>query len=369
MTRAILMSGVSVVRGGHTVLTGVDLEVPTGAFVAVIGPNGGGKTTLLRTLLGLVGASAGKVEVLGAAPRPGRGSIGYVPQDVAVDGELPVTAGEVIRMGLIWRGRTERRAAAARVAEVVEKLELGPLLDRRYGALSGGEKRRTLIARALVLDPDLLLLDEPTAGVDPGHIEPIYDLLAERPDRTVLIVTHDLSVVSTHVDRIACVNGSLVMHASNQVDAHMLRELYGAGVEPLLHGPVRLLADHDDGHGHAHFHAAHHHAHGHHAHGHHAHGAAAAAARTRHEHPARALVSRSAGRRHGDRRAGGGDRGGGAGRAPRVPRRGSPTRPTAGSVSPTRSACRRSGARSPLPPGARSRFARSRIVSVNGPIR
>jgi zinc transport system ATP-binding protein len=267
MTAAIELRGVRVEHGGHAVLRDVDFVVPRGAFVALIGPNGGGKTTLLRTLLGLKRPTAGKVRVMGAAPRVGRAAIGYVPQEVVVDAEFPISAAAVLRMGLVWQPRHVRTAAEPRVAELVRRLDLAALLERRYGALSGGEKRRVLIARALALDPELLLLDEPDAGVDPGHIEPIYDLLSENSQRTVLLATHDLSVVSTHVDAIACVNRTVVQHASAQVDAEMLRNLYGAGVEPLLHGPVRLLADHEDGHGHADFHARHHHGHAHHHHG------------------------------------------------------------------------------------------------------
>lgn len=267
MNAAIELSGLRVEHGGHAVLREVDFRVARGAFVALIGPNGGGKTTLLRTLLGLAKPAAGSVRVLDEPPRVGRPGIGYVPQEVVVDSDFPITAEAVVRMGLAWQARRERSAAAIRIAALVERLDLGGLLGRRFGALSGGEKRRVLIARALALNPDLLLLDEPDAGVDPGHIEPIYDLLSEQPGRTVVIATHDLSVVSTHVDAIACVNRTVVQHATAQVDAAMLRELYGAGVEPLLHGPVRLLADHHDGHGHADFHARHHHGHDHHHHG------------------------------------------------------------------------------------------------------
>ncbi len=264
MSLAIELRGVRVEHGDHAVLRDVDFAVQRGTFVGLIGPNGGGKTTLLRTLLGLKRPAAGDVRVLGEAPRIGRPGIGYVPQEVVVDAEFPISAAAVLRMGLVWQSRRVRAAAEPRLNELVRRLDLGTLLERRYGSLSGGEKRRVLIARALALDPELLLLDEPDAGVDPGHIEPIYDLLSENTNRTVLLATHDLSVVSTHVDVIACVNRTVVQHASAQVDARMLRDLYGAGVEPLLHGPVRLLADHKDGHGHADFHARHHHGHAHH---------------------------------------------------------------------------------------------------------
>lgn len=264
MSLAVELRGVRVEHGDHAVLRDVDFAVPRGAFVALIGPNGGGKTTLLRTLLGLKRQAAGEVRVLGAAPRIGRPSIGYVPQEVVVDTEFPISAEAVLRMGLTWQSRQTRETAEPRLDALVRRLDLKTLLGRRYGTLSGGEKRRVLIARALALDPELLLLDEPDAGVDPGHIELIYDLLSERNHRTVLLATHDLSVVSTHVDAIACVNRTVVQHATAQVDTRMLRDLYGVGVEPLLHGPVRLLADHEDGHGHANYHARRHHGHAHH---------------------------------------------------------------------------------------------------------
>lgn len=258
MTLAIRVQGAVVRREGHLVLDRIDFSVREGEFVALIGPNGGGKSTLLRTVLGLQPVESGNLEVLGAAPRAGRPGIGYVPQYFNADPDFPMPAGEVIHMGLAWASRAARLRGQDRAAALIRRLDLGHLTQRRFGRLSGGEQRRVLIARALVLDPALVLLDEPTAGVDPGHIEPIYELLAEG-GRTVVLATHDLSVVATHVASVGCVNRTLVQHETQQVDAELLRELYGTGVEPILHGPVRLLADHEAGHGHAHFHHQHHH--------------------------------------------------------------------------------------------------------------
>jgi zinc transport system ATP-binding protein len=187
--------GLGVRLGGHDVLTRVDLAVRPGEIVTVVGPNGSGKTTLVRALLGLVAPDAGKV-----ARRPGL-AIGYVPQHVTVDRTLPLDVRRFL--GLAPRSR------AAKVDAALAETGAAAFAARPFQALSGGEQKRVLLARALLADPGLLALDEPTASVDiPGQVA-FYRLIREIRDRRgcgILLVSHDLHLVMAQTDRVVCLN-------------------------------------------------------------------------------------------------------------------------------------------------------------------
>jgi zinc transport system ATP-binding protein len=218
-------------------LIDVSLRVNHGEFLALIGPNGGGKSTLLKLALGLLEPAAGRIEVLGTEPRLARARVGYVPQFAGFPRDFPVTVGEAVlhgRLGLRpwWRvlGGEDRQAAAQALLDA----EAQALAQRSIAALSGGELQRVLIARALATDPQLLLLDEPTAHVDTRAEAGLFDLLCRlRRRMAIVIVSHDVGLVSRHVDRIACLNRRLVCHGTAPLDAQTLQRLYGM--------PVRLV--------------------------------------------------------------------------------------------------------------------------------
>ncbi|MBR2254800.1 MAG: ABC transporter ATP-binding protein [Candidatus Methanomethylophilaceae archaeon] len=205
----VSMKGVSAGYGGADIIRDVDLELREGDFMAVVGPNGGGKTTLFRTVLGIITPSKGTVEVMGTSPSKGCREIGYVPQFGSFDRKYPVLAREVVAMGLRSRqGLSPFSKDTGSVEEVMEYTGVSAFADRRIGDLSGGQMQRTLLARALVSHPKMLLLDEPTASLDPEMKAGVYEILAKaRSDGvTVMMVTHEVEGVEDLVNRMVRVD-------------------------------------------------------------------------------------------------------------------------------------------------------------------
>jgi ABC-type Mn2+/Zn2+ transport system ATPase subunit len=212
---AIELRGVSVGYRGQPALEDVSLTVPAGSMLAIVGPNGGGKSTLLKLLLGLLTPWGGSVTVLGAGPVAARANVGYVPQTGSGDWGFPATVGEVVMMGRYRRlgwFRRPGRADWAAVHEALEQVGMSARRDRQVGELSGGQQQRVFFARALVQQPRLLLLDEPLAGVDALTERDIYQLLRDLSNRgvTVLFTTHNLSTVAEQFDLVAFVNRRIV---------------------------------------------------------------------------------------------------------------------------------------------------------------
>lgn len=239
-TPVIVCDRLCVELGGMTVLDRLDLTVYEGDYLAILGPNGGGKTTLLKVILGLVKPASGSVTVFGGQPGRATGRIGYVPQRLFFDREFPISAWDVVLMGRLSKKRMMRRYGSMDRQLATRALETTGILhlkDRRLGTLSGGELQRVLIARALAGEPDLLLLDEPTASIDPEMKTTMYDLLDRLRDRhTIVLVTHDTGTIGSHVSRIACLNCSLDMHeAGTSIDRDALTRLYRHPVDIVKH--------------------------------------------------------------------------------------------------------------------------------------
>jgi zinc transport system ATP-binding protein len=240
---------------GEVVLKDVNLSIRQKDFVAIIGPNGGGKTTLLKLLLGLLAPVKGTIRVNGKTPQEASPCIGYVPQDVHTNRSFPITAIDVVLMGkLDPKQRLSRRSAANRrdALAALERMEMETRADKKIGMLSGGQRQRVFIARALVTQPKLLLLDEPTASIDTKGQADFYRLLRElNQDITVLVVSHDLLVISRYVKSVACVNQKLHYHDQAEITGDMLETMYPCTVEEVCpvelvaHGlPHRVLSDH-----------------------------------------------------------------------------------------------------------------------------
>lgn len=232
------------------VLKGITMSIESHDFLGVIGPNGGGKTTLLRVLLGLVQPSQGQVLVLGDSPEKTRRRIGYVPQHNLFDHDFPINVWDVVlmgrngRAGLFARYNAEDKLAAEEALRIVQMLEHR---NQQIGSLSGGEQQRVFIARALVTDPALLLLDEPTASVDPVMQTEFYEMLDNlKSSMAIVLVSHDISAVSIHVDKLACLNQELFHHGSSEIEAEILEATYKCPVQMISHGaiPHRVLKEH-----------------------------------------------------------------------------------------------------------------------------
>jgi zinc transport system ATP-binding protein len=239
------LDGVAVAYGEVQVLDGINLTVEPGDFLGIIGPNGSGKTTLLRVMLGLLEPQAGSVRLFGQPPSTFREwrRLGYVPQRAALDPSLPVTVNEVVATGLVASlglfqriGRRER----IRVKDALGRVGMEAHGRTRIGALSTGQQQRVLIARALVSDPELIILDEPTGGVDPEAQTSFYAMLhhlnRER-EVTLILVSHDIGVVAKEVTKLACLNRRLIFHGrpGDFLSDEALTALYGPAVRIVSH--------------------------------------------------------------------------------------------------------------------------------------
>jgi zinc transport system ATP-binding protein len=247
--------------GRQPVLSGVNLRIEEGDYVALLGPNGGGKSTLLKLCLGLLKPRRGLIRLLGREVGPGHNPvlsrIGYVPQDSRVSNGFPITVRDLVLTGRLKQGRFNWRWTGEDRAAVAKSLELVGMWERRgwrLDRLSGGQRQRVMIARALACRPELLFLDEPVASVDQEWQAKLFELFQELNRRTtIILVSHDLTAVSSHVRSVACVNERVHYHPRPEITARMLSETYRCPVEIIAHGlPHRVLADHgpdEGGHG------------------------------------------------------------------------------------------------------------------------
>jgi len=232
------------------VLENVNLSVAREDFLGIIGPNGGGKTTLLKVILGLIKPTTGTVRILGNPPEKGRQKIGYVSQSNLFDKNFPISVLDVVLMGCYGKAGIFKRYSDEDKNKARESLHTVGMLeyrDRQIGKLSGGELQRVFIARALATDPRILLLDEPTASIDPGVQTGFYELLEKLRQRmTIIMVSHDISAVSVYVSKIACLNRRLYYHGTHEITPEILEATYKCPVQMIAHGtiPHRILKEH-----------------------------------------------------------------------------------------------------------------------------
>jgi len=238
----VAFEGVSFAYQSVPVLEGVNVTIDRGEAIAIVGPNGGGKTTLLKLILGLLRPDAGTVRVFGLAPAQARLRMGYMPQHTAHDLQFPVTVMDVVLMGCLgkpgvaglfgWHGPEGRHAAI----EALDRVGMADCRRRSFAALSGGQRQRVLIARALASRPELLLLDEPTANVDVAGETRFLEVLRQLGrEMTVVMVSHDLAFVADLVRKVVCVNRRVMVHPTSRITADVLADLYGQDIRLVQH--------------------------------------------------------------------------------------------------------------------------------------
>ncbi len=246
---AICLEDVCVRYGDASVLEDVNLSVYENEILGIIGPNGGGKTTILKVMLGLIAPDSGHVSVFGGSIAENRHLIGYVPQHSSFDRQFPASVWDVVMMGRLSAGKFLRgfddvdRRVCADALGTVDALSFR---DKQIGDLSGGERQRVLVARALACEPRVLLLDEPTASADRTVESKFYEILSKLKEKmAVVLVSHDIGAVSVYVDKIACVNQRLFYHDDKEIGAQEIAKTYRCPVELIAHGvPHRVLKRH-----------------------------------------------------------------------------------------------------------------------------
>jgi len=226
--------------GAAPVLEDANLAIAEHDFVCMVGPNGGGKTTLLKLLVGQLRPDSGTVRVFGQRPEDARHAVGYMAQRENLDPLFPVCVQDVVLMGRLGRGRLwgrYRKADRETAEKALHDVGMYAFRHRPFSALSGGQRQRTLIARALACGPKLMLLDEPTAHLDPAVQDDFYRLLHQMHDRlTLVLVSHDVGFVSKYVNTVVCVSRKVVVHPTSELTGEVIKDIYGRDVELIRHG-------------------------------------------------------------------------------------------------------------------------------------
>jgi len=239
MGSVIKLDDVSFSYNRIPVVENISLSIREEEFLGIIGPNAGGKSTLLKLILGLLQPDKGKVTVMGISPLYGRSRIGYVPQYPTFSRDFPISVIEAVLMGRLgntrWYGRYLKQDKEIALQAMVA-VEIADIQQQSVGSLSGGQLQRVLIARALACQPEILILDEPTASIDVRVEEDIFGLLKQYNDHmTIIVVSHDIGFISGYVDRVACLNQTLVCHSTEEISGKTIEELYGAPVRMIRH--------------------------------------------------------------------------------------------------------------------------------------
>ena len=247
---AIELKNISAGYHNDLVIENIDCTIYDGDFFGIIGPNGGGKSTLLKIMLGLLNPTKGTIKIYGKPPKIGRQNIGYVPQYSEYDKQYPISVWDIVLMGRrSIRGFHPLYSSDDKKAtvEALQKVKMLEYKKRHISELSGGQRQRVFIARALVSNPKMLLLDEPTASIDKELQINFYNILKELNEKvTIVLVTHDIGVISSYVNRVACLNRFMFTHDDDQmISKEMLEKTYSCPVDLIAHGvPHRVFDDH-----------------------------------------------------------------------------------------------------------------------------
>jgi zinc transport system ATP-binding protein len=247
---AVDLDNVSFSYGKGFVLKDVTLSIVKGDFVGIIGPNGGGKTTLVRLMLGVIKPTHGTVRLLGENPIKSRKLAGYVPQETSSNKLFPISVMDVVLMGTMGRRglfQAYTKEDRDQAYKALEELKIASLKDKIIGDLSGGQRQKVLLARALAADPSILILDEPTSSIDTRGQDELYDQLRRLNNRgtTVFLVTHNVGAVSSYIKSIVCVNIEVFFHPDGVLDEQTINKTFGCPVDIIAHGlPHRVYHKH-----------------------------------------------------------------------------------------------------------------------------
>lgn len=252
MEAAIKIENLSAYYGDVCALSNINLTVKEKDFLGILGPNGGGKSTLLKVVLGILKPSEGYVKVFGESPENVSTPIGYVPQFSKFDKSFPISVKEAVLFGRLGFKNKLFHRFSKKDKEIVDtlmdKLDIYSLRNRQIGQLSGGQLQRVLVARALAVHPRILLLDEPTASVDTSSKSEIYDILKDlNREMTIVVVTHDIGAVSSYVKSLCCLNRVLHYHGEPKLTSSIIQKVYGCPIDLIAHGvPHRVLDEHKE---------------------------------------------------------------------------------------------------------------------------
>lgn len=249
MKKILELKNIYVYYHDNLVLEDINLNVFENDFIGIIGPNGGGKTTLLKTILGIIKPASGHIYLCEGLNK--RNCFGYVPQTSNIDYLYPISVLDVVKTGRLVKKRILKgydKNDFEIAIDAIKKMDLLEYQNKLFGNLSGGEKQRTLIARALATNPQILLLDEPTSNVDSRVGYRFYELLSElNKEITIIMVSHDIGAISQNVKKIACLNRKLVYHDSKEITKEMLENVYHCPVDLIAHGiPHRVFPEHKE---------------------------------------------------------------------------------------------------------------------------
>jgi len=221
----------------ENVIENAHFHIERGSFTSFVGPNGGGKSTLAKLILGLLEPTKGFITIFGKSPNKSRGKIGYVPQYSNLDLDFPINVMDVILMGRLQPGKLfyNKKDRLAAIQALV-KVDLKGFENRHFSELSGGQRQRILIARAIVSDPLVLILDEPTSNIDEKTESRLYELLFElNTTMTIILISHDLTFVADNIKRVICINKEVNIHPTGKLETQTLKEILGRPVNIVRH--------------------------------------------------------------------------------------------------------------------------------------
>lgn len=233
----IRVENVSFAYSNENIIENAHFHISEGSFISFVGPNGGGKSTMAKLLLGLLTPNKGHIEIFGKTPTAARGDIGYVPQYTNFDLSFPINIMDVILMGRLKHKKLfYNKKDKEEVIKALESVGLKGMEKRHFSMLSGGQRQRVLIARAIVSNPKVLILDEPTSNIDKATENKLYELLFKlNKDMTIILISHDLTFVSHNIEKVICINKAVKIHPTGDLITPELDSLFGRPVKVVDH--------------------------------------------------------------------------------------------------------------------------------------